>query len=231
MLFEPPRGPPAALLPSGALLVVGRDAQSLTVEVDRSPQPGPMIGNVVVEGLSTDGVAFASGPKFFRFSERAWHLEGPAEDPALAKLDIAAQIAASMKSIRRVRALDQGFAVGADGDAWLGPKWKKLALKTKARLNCVAGPWVGGDGVVLERKGKTIKAHKVKGEVTSIAAWKKSALLVINGALVDLKGKPVKAPPQLTSISSFGESLWCVSKGGVFETTDLRSWRRQPLPK
>lgn len=214
MPWEPPRESPAALLPSGKLLVVGRDCQSLTVEPERSPQPGALIGNAVIEGLSPEGVAFARGPKFFRYVDGAWVDEGPAE-----------------KSTRSVRAVAGELAVGADGDAWLGPTWKKIDLKIEARLNCISGPWIGGDDVVLERKGKTFKVHKVKGSVTSIAAWGKSAVLLIDEALVDLKGKPIKAPPQLSSISAHGDTLWCVSKGALFHTSDLRRWERKALPK
>lgn len=231
MPFEPPRESPAALLPSGKLLVVGRNCQSLTVEVDRSPQPGPVIANAVLEGLSPDGVAFARGPQFFRYVDGAWVNEGPAEDPKVAKLSITEQIAHRMKSMRGVNSADQGLAVGADGDAWLGPKWKKLALKTKATLRCVSGGWVGGDGVVLERKGKVFKAHKVKGSVTSICAWKKGALLVIDGQLFDLKGTQVKAPPELTSVSAFGDFVCCISRGGLFESTDARQWHRKSFGK
>jgi hypothetical protein len=212
--WEPPRGSPAALLPSGKLLVVGRDGASLTVEEGRSPQPGPMLGNVVVEGLSPEGVAFARGPRFFRYVDGAWRDEG-----------------AKTEDVRSVRAVEGELAVGADGDAWLGPAWKKLALKTKARLNCLSGPWIGGEGVVLERKGKTVKAHAVKGEVTAIAAWGKGVVMVVGGALVDLKGKAVKAPPELSGLSAHGGTLWCVSRGALFGTTDLKRWTKKALPK
>ncbi len=229
MPWEPPRESPAALLPSGKLLVVGRDCQSLTVEPERSPQPGALIGNAVVEGLSPEGVAFARGPKFFRYVEGAWVDEGPAEKNS--GLSLTERIRARISSQRSVRAVAGELAVGADGDAWLGPTWKKIDLKTKARLNCISGPWIGGDDVVLERKGKTFKVHKVKGSVTSIAAWGKSAVLLIDEALVDLKGKAIKAPPQLSSISAHGDTLWCVSKGALFHTSDLRRWERKALPK
>ncbi len=215
MPFEAPRGVPAALLPSGKLLVVGRNSESLTVEVDRSPQPGPRVGPVEIEGLSPDGVAFGRGPQFFRYVEGSWRAEGPAAGP----------------EPRPVRAADGGLAIGADGDAWLAPTWKKVPLKTKAKLNCIAGAWIGGAGVALERKGKLFKLHQIGNEVTAICAWKKGALLVVGGLLFDLSGKPVKAPPNLTSISSWNDELWCVSRGGLYSSTDARAWRRKALPK
>ncbi len=229
MPWEPPRESPAALLPSGKLLVVGRDGGSLTLEPGRSPQPGPVIGNAVIEGLSADGVAFARGPTFFRYVEGAWRDEGPAEDDAGLSMD--ELIRASATSLRSVRACEGDLAVGAQGDVWLGPTWTKVAVKTKAQLNCVSGRWIGGEDVVLERKGKTFKVHEVRGSVSSITAWGPGALLIIDGALFDLKGEPAKAPPQISSISAQDGTLWCVSRGGLFETNDLRRWVRKTLPK
>jgi hypothetical protein len=201
------------LLPSGKLLVVGRNGESLTLEVERSPQPGPPLANVVLDGLSPDGVAFAVGPRFFRYVEGAWKDEGAHDDE------------------EHVSALDEGLAVGGAGNAWLAPSWKPVKTKTTAELRCVSGGWVGGDGVVLERKARGFKAHEVGGKVSSICPWKKGALMVIDGALFDLKGTPVKAPPQLTSISAYEDAVFCVSKGALFESTDARTWRRKPLTK
>lgn len=209
--FEAPRGAPATLLPDGRLLVVGRRGECLLVTAGRSPQPGPPLSKVVVDGVSVDGVAFAPGPAFFRFAAGGWvdeRLPGEARVNAVGDL-----------------------AVGDGGAAWVyGPGWEPLSTKTKANLGCAAGAWAGGEGVVVERTAKGVVAYAVKGTVTSIAPWKKSALLVIDGRLVELGGAVLKAPGQLTSISSHGDALWCVANGSVFETSDLKRFRRQVLP-
>jgi hypothetical protein len=173
-----------------------------------------VLANTLIDGLSPDGVAFAEGPLFLRYRDGAWVPEGSVETPP-----------------RRVNVIAGAIALGAEGAAWFAPTWKPLALKTKAALHCTDGAWIGGDGVVLERTGKTFKAHRVKGSVTAITAWGKSVLLMIDGALVDLKGTRLKAPPELTSISAHDGVLWCVSRGGLFETGDLRRWNRKALPK
>lgn len=231
--FEPPRETPAALLTGGRLLVVGRNGESMIVAGGRSPQPGPVIANVVVEGLSPDLVVFARGPRFFRFVDGAWVDESPAEDQALAKLDVTARIRHTIHAMRGVSAAGDGLAVGADGDCWIAAKggWKKVPAKTKASLHCVADGWAGGEGVVLERTGKVFNAHRIAGNVTSICSWNKGALVVIDGALFDHHGARLKGPPELSSIASHGGELFCVSRGGLFESRDAREWRRKALPK
>lgn len=231
--FVPPRETPAALLPSGRLLVVGRNGESMIVEGGRSPQPGPVISNVVLEGLSTDLVAFGRGPRFFRFVEGSWRDESPAEDKTSAKLEVTERIRHSIHAMRGVAAVGDGLAVGADGDCWAAARgsWKKVASKTKASLRCVAQGWAGGDGVVLERKGQVFHVHRISGEVTSICRWKKGALVVIDGALFDHRGTRLKGPPEITSIASHGDELFCVGRGALFESNDARDWRRKALPK
>jgi hypothetical protein len=231
--FEPPRELPAALLPGGRLLVVGRNGESMIIEGGRSPQPGPVIGNVVVEGLSTDMVAFARGPRFFRFVDTGWVDESPAVDEGRAKLDVTARIRQTIHAMRGVAAVADGLAVGADGDCWIAAKgaWKKVPSKTKASLRCLANGWAGGDHVLLERSGKVFKAHRIAGDATSICGWKKGALAVIDGALFDQRGARLKGPPEISSIASHGGELFCVSRGGLFESSDAREWRRRALPK
>jgi hypothetical protein len=231
--FVPPRESPAALLPGGRLLVVGRNGESMIIEGGRSPQPGPVLANVVLEGLSTDLVVFARGPRFFRFVDGAWKDESPAEDKALAKLDVTARIRHTIHAMRGVAAVGDGLAVGADGDCWVVAKagWKKVPAKTKASLRCAANGWAGGEGVLLERKGKVFKAHKISGDVTSICGWKKGALVVIDGALFDQKGTRLKAPAEMSSIASHGGELFCIARGGLYESSDAREWRRKALPK
>jgi hypothetical protein len=216
--WEPPRGTPAAILPSGKLLVVGRNCESLTLEPGRSAQPGPLIGNAVIEGVSPEGVAFGRGPVFFRYVEGAWVNESPPREDLTFKERLA--------SSRSVRAVSGELAVG--DEVWLSAK--PVTVKTKARFNCIAGNWVGGDKVVLERKGKTFTQHTVAGNVTSIAEWGKRVLLLINGVIVDLKGTPVKAPPEIESFSAHDGTFWCVSRGALFQSTDLKRFTRKVLP-
>ncbi len=227
--FEPPREAPAALLPGGRLLIIGRNGQSMVIEAGRSPQPGPVLRNVVVEGLSADLVAFARGPHFFRFVAGAWVDETPKLKPAAAALDLQARLHA----MRGVAAAGHGFAVGDDGDVWVAAAsgWKKAPAKTRAPLRCASGHWAGGDGVLLERKGKVFLARKLSGDVTAVCPWKKGALVVVGETLFDHLGKPVKNPGRVTSISARGEHVYCVANGRLFESTDAKNWKRRVLPK
>ncbi len=214
--FEAPRQTPATLLADGRLLVVGRHRETLLVSAGRTPQPGPSIGvKHELAGLSVDGVAFAQGPRFFRFVANAWVDESP-------------EAAASPLSVSAVG----DFAVGDGGEVWVpgAARWSTIATPTLATLGCAAGAWAGGANAVLERRGKRFEVHTVKGTVTSLCPWDDSALLVIDGRLVDLRGRVVKTPGTVSSIAAHGGALWCVANGSVFETTDLKRFRRQVLP-
>jgi hypothetical protein len=212
--FAPPPGPPATLLPDGRLLVVGRGGEGLLVNAGRSPQPAPSLPQVPVEGLSADGVAYARGPVFFRFVAGAWVDERGVANTAP----------------REVHAVGD-FAVGDDGDAWVpGRPWASAATKTTVRLTCAGGAWAAGEGVALQRTAKRFVAHPVRGAATSICPWKDGALLVVDGRLVDLGGAVFKAPGHVTSVAAHGDVLWCVANGSLFESSDLRRFRRQVLP-
>jgi hypothetical protein len=212
--FAPTPQTPAALLPDGRLLVVGRSGESLLVSAGRTPQPGPTCP-VPPTGLSGEGVVFAPGPRLLRFVAGAWVDESPALEGPPVELAAVAQ-----------------FAVGAGGSIWAPGKgrWSKQKSPTAAALGCASGAWVGGVGVTVERDGKKLVAHAVKGTVTAIAPWKDSALLLVDGRLVDLKGRVLKTPGTVSSISAHGEAFWCVANGSVFESTDLKRFRRQVLP-
>ena len=215
--FEPPRESPAALMPGGRLLVVGRNGEAILIEAGRTPQPVPALGNGVVEGLSPDLVAFCRGPHFYRLVEGKWRDESPEQGEAQ----------------RGVGAVG-GYAVGAEGDCWVpDPKgWKRTKLKTTATLTCAQGEWAGGPGVVVQRLAKSFKLHPVKGTVTAVCPWGKSALVLVDGTLRELSGAPVKAPPRITSVSAHGDALAVISNGSLLERTGPRErWERRSLPK
>ena len=218
LTYDPPTGSPAALLPDGRLLVVGRKGESMLLREGRSPNPGPVLRDVTLDGVSSTLVAFAPGPRLFRYAEGAWVDESPAAPAA---------------GPRTVAAVGDGFAVGADGDCWVAAAggWKKTKVKTTASLRCAAGAWAGGEGVVLERLPKSFRVHEVTGTVSAICPWKKGALLVIGGALFDLEGARVKAPAQCTSIGSHGDFVALIANGSLYESTDAKRWTRKALPK
>jgi hypothetical protein len=221
MPFLPPRESPAALLPDGRLLVVGRNGETMLLQAGRTPQPGPLLQQVVLEGLSPTAVAFGVGPRFFRFVDGAWRDESPTSAPA------------AEQAHRHVAAVGDGFAVGSDGDCWVGPAWKKAKVKTDANLRCAQELWAAGEGATLQRKGKTFTVTKVNGDVTSIAPWGKGALMVVDGVLRDHTGTLLgkKAPQKVSSVSAIEGCVWCVADGALFESTDARVWRRKSLPR
>jgi hypothetical protein len=210
--FEAPAGAPATLLPDGRLLVVGLRGESLLVSAGRTPQPGPTCP-VPLDGLSSDGVAYTTGGRFFRFVAGAW-----VEEAAVGEAGLVAAVGE--------------FAVGGAGAIWAAGKggWSRQKSPTTVALGCAAGAWAGGVGVVVEREGKRFVAHQTKGTVSSLAPWKDHAVLVVDGRVVDLSGKVFKAPGTVSAISSHQGSLWCVANGSLFETSDLTRYRRQVLP-
>jgi hypothetical protein len=215
--FEPPRRTPATLLADGRLLVVGRNGETLLVSVGRTPQPGP--STVSVEGLSVEGVVFAKGPRFFRFVNGGWRNESPEGS------------APTLADQRSVFAMGD-FAVGEGPSLWVfgDQRWSAIANPAAAPLSCAAGAWAGGVGEVLERRGKRFVTHAVRGTVSAICPWHDSALLVIDGRLVDLQGRAFKAPGSVSSIAAHDNVLWCLANGSLFESTDLKRFRRQVLP-